>query len=733
MTAGIHASMIQPHGRAYRDAQIVDHSHYRDPIDRSAGRFAGNSRVWGDASPETQSRVIDTLIESSRQAGLNARQTAHVLAIARVESGFNPDAAAGTTSASGLGQFVDRTGNHYGLNDSNRFDLPAQANALVAHYIDNLSIARSRGQGEEHVYKYHHDGPTSDYGGLAIARAQVTPYMDQYETFVRRRIGLSPDAPDPDPGISPGGSHTASRAVDPRADGVLRRNEHGQPVRELQQDLNALGYDFQDTQGRRLAPTGFYGAQTHAAVRDFQGRAGLPQTGFANEATLKAISDAVTRQRAVAHHGPVTAAPATQGGDGPRSFEDVMRTMLPPNSSVAPHITSDFGHRLIHGRDDDHGGIDFNYRGGQNGVNLQHPTVRSPVSGEVVFSGGQYGTVKIRDDHGNMHEILHLDTRSVQATHPPQRVEAGTPIGTMGGRGPGGGDQYAQHVHYQMRNPQGQLIDPERFWDEQHSRHRDAPRHQHMPSRTEPQQTAFADGRFGIGDRGVGVEALQRQLDAAGYRGRDGVAIAPDARFGPDTGFAVSRLQERHGIPVTGEADMTTLRALGAELAPRRKAEPPPPQHGIAAVAAASTSGHASHRQPPVTDSAHPDHAMYRDILGKVHLQDRLIGRTPDSISEEIAAGLTVKARSRGMERVGFIAFSQDGSRVFMADTQDPTVPWALTAIAQIGTPARQSQEDQGLSPSRIEPARPSVPPSPASQPEADPDADKRTSPRMPM
>lgn len=122
---------------------------------------------------------------------------------------------------------------------------------------------------------------------------------------------------------------------------------------------------------------------------------------------------------------------------------------------------------------------------------------------------------------------------------------------------------------------------------------------------------------------------------------------------------------------------------------------------------------------------------MYRDILGKVHLQDRLIGRTPDSISEEIAAGLTVKARSRGMERIGFIAFSQDGSRVFMADTQDPTVPWAVTAIAQIGTPTRQTHADHDLSPSRIE--RPSVPPSPASQPEADPGVDKRTSPRMPM
>ena len=74
---------------------------------------------------------------------------------------------------------------------------------------------------------------------------------------------------------------------------------------------------------------------------------------------------------------------------------------------------------------------------------------------------GSYGTVKIRDDQGNLHEILHLDSRSVRVTDPPTRVEAGDPIGTMGGRGPDGANDYAQHVHYQMRDPEGRIIDPE--------------------------------------------------------------------------------------------------------------------------------------------------------------------------------------------------------------------------------------------------------------------------------
>ncbi|OUL16964.1 hypothetical protein B0X78_03015 [bacterium AM6] len=121
--ADIYQDMVQPRGAAYSSDRIKSWSHYREPIDQSDGRLHGNSRRWGDATPEVQSRVIDTLIESAREKGLTPRETAHVLAIARVESGFNPDAAAGTTSASGLGQFIDKTGNHYHLNNRNRFDV----------------------------------------------------------------------------------------------------------------------------------------------------------------------------------------------------------------------------------------------------------------------------------------------------------------------------------------------------------------------------------------------------------------------------------------------------------------------------------------------------------------------------------------------------------------------------------------------------------------------------------
>ncbi len=156
-----------------------DKTHYDDKINGSIGH--GNSRKWGDASFEVQQTAIDAIITTADRYGLGSRDIAHVLAIAYQESGFNPDAAAGTTTASGLGQFIDKTGRGYGLNDENRFDIQANAKALVEHFIDNKNLANKRGQGEEFIYKYHHDGPSQDYGGLALSKNKVIPLIGKFE------------------------------------------------------------------------------------------------------------------------------------------------------------------------------------------------------------------------------------------------------------------------------------------------------------------------------------------------------------------------------------------------------------------------------------------------------------------------------------------------------------------------------------------------------------------------
>ncbi len=119
-----------------------------------------------------------------------------MLAIAHVKSKFNPDAAAGTTSASGLGQFINTTGASYGLTDANRWDVQAQATALVRHFIDNKNLAKRRHKKEEYIYKYHHDGPSGEHGGLAVSRRKVLPRIDQYEKWLQCVADMASQKPD---------------------------------------------------------------------------------------------------------------------------------------------------------------------------------------------------------------------------------------------------------------------------------------------------------------------------------------------------------------------------------------------------------------------------------------------------------------------------------------------------------------------------------------------------------
>jgi LysM repeat protein len=173
----------------YRDNQIVAHSYYKKPIDHTEGRLAGVSRRVGHADHEVQKQVIDIIIDKCEKYGLSNRQCAYVLATARHESGFNPDAAAGTTSALGIGQFVRQTAKTFGLTDKNSFDADAQADALVRLYLYNSKIANSRNKGEEYIYKYHHDGETEEHGGLKISQKHVMPWVDKIEKKLNKELG----------------------------------------------------------------------------------------------------------------------------------------------------------------------------------------------------------------------------------------------------------------------------------------------------------------------------------------------------------------------------------------------------------------------------------------------------------------------------------------------------------------------------------------------------------------
>ncbi len=148
------------------------------------------------------------------------------------------------------------------------------------------------------------------------------------------------------------------------------------------------------------------------------------------------------------------------------SWDDIMRRMLPPSGGFVPRVTSRYDDtNRPPGSTNPHRAVDFNYYvgpGGQKGINLTHPALRSPVSGIVTKAGGdRYGTIAIKDANGFSHEILHTQAQHVAVGDP---IAAGELIGTMGKTG---ADAY--HVHYQLRDPSGKVIDPSAFWDQQGS------------------------------------------------------------------------------------------------------------------------------------------------------------------------------------------------------------------------------------------------------------------------
>ena len=160
-------------------------SHFSDTIPND-GHPHGHSRHPGDATLEVKAIVVGHIIEECVRQGLSMRDTAQVIAIARLESGFNPDAAAPESSAAGVGQIINKTGEHYSLGEHNRFDIHDNVHALVSYYRDSKELAHAHGQSDAFIYKYYHDGPSVEHGGLALSHHEVMPFVKEYTTMLEQ-------------------------------------------------------------------------------------------------------------------------------------------------------------------------------------------------------------------------------------------------------------------------------------------------------------------------------------------------------------------------------------------------------------------------------------------------------------------------------------------------------------------------------------------------------------------
>jgi putative chitinase len=334
-----------------------------------------------------------------------------------------------------------------------------------------------------------------------------------------------------------------------------------------------------------------------------------------------------------------------------------MDLILPSTEGQSAHITGHYGEVRAKGP---HGGSDFNYVGGQAGINLTHPPVYSPVTGEVVFVGGRYGTVTIRDADGNEHKILHMDTQTVKLH---QQVSAGEQIGTMGGRGPGDRNHYAQHVHYQMKDRHGRAVNPELFWQG-----RDASLAQtahDAPVPTPQFEIKSPEPTLGKDSHGPKVRELQQSLQRLGYTGRDGQPLRVDGDFGANTEFAVRAFQRAHHLQVDGRAGhRQTLPAIDAAA------------------------------QQLLTDPSHPRHALYAQALGKVHAEEarRHIAHGPHS--ERLAGAIAVAAMHANLTRIDRVELNTPGSlarAVQVSPVRDEPALNRTTAAVDTHAALRQS------------------------------------------
>lgn len=181
IASSLPASLLGSKGSLAGD--VASQSYFNKPL---SGNFASFSRAAGDTTKEEKQKVINLIIGTGRQAGMSEREIAYTLATASVESGFNPEAAAHESSASGIGQFVNLTGKSYNINKDTRWNLEAQVQALVDHTVDNIAMAKQKGLGEEYIYALHHDGPKLNKDGLSISREKVMPLVDKYLKYLTK-------------------------------------------------------------------------------------------------------------------------------------------------------------------------------------------------------------------------------------------------------------------------------------------------------------------------------------------------------------------------------------------------------------------------------------------------------------------------------------------------------------------------------------------------------------------
>jgi putative chitinase len=208
LTQSQYSAMIAQKSGGYSQNSVKAWSYYNDQPPAGISGVQGNSTIGGDISASGQVAIINQIIQAANSAGFTTYQTAYLLALVRYESGFNPDAAAGTSSALGLGQMLDGTASENGLTGDDRWDAQAQITAMVEYFGKGWAATVGQGDNPADLYEWWHDGAGNfaknpNGPGLNLSKQNVMPWVNVINGLISGENLSSPSYPaDDDPPVS---------------------------------------------------------------------------------------------------------------------------------------------------------------------------------------------------------------------------------------------------------------------------------------------------------------------------------------------------------------------------------------------------------------------------------------------------------------------------------------------------------------------------------------------------
>ena len=123
-----------------------------------------------------------------------------------------------------------------------------------------------------------------------------------------------------------------------------------------------------------------------------------------------------------------------------------------PLGDPKTRVTSSFGPRNVVGASSNHKGIDFSSKGKVG------EKIYAAKSGKVITSSPNYGIIDIMHPDGTTTRYMHLSERFPKVG---TEVSAGDVIGLSGGVGSNGKQNaYKPHLHFEIRDPNGNRLDP---------------------------------------------------------------------------------------------------------------------------------------------------------------------------------------------------------------------------------------------------------------------------------